>query len=152
MATMTTTPILTSSMNEQDTNERAGSGPSSVRLDKWLWAARFYKTRALAADAIDGGKVDVNGERAKRSRHLAAGDRISLRLGQYEWQVVVRGVSERRGSAPIAQALYQETPDSIAKRAALKTQLDSMPTFFAHGDGKPSKQDRRALRRLKGDR
>ena len=124
----------------------------TVRLDKWLWAARFFKTRALAAEAIDGGKVDVNGDRAKRARHLTPGDRVSLRLGQYEWHVVVRGVSERRGPAAEAQQLYEETPASQAARAARKVQLDSMPSFFAHGEGKPSKQDRRALRRLKGDR
>lgn len=123
----------------------------SVRLDKWLWAARFYKTRAIAAEAIDGGKVDVNSERAKRSRHLTPGDRVSLRLGQYEWHVVVRGISERRGPAPEAQLLYEETPESIARRAALKVQLDSMPSFFGHGEGRPTKQDRRAIRRLKGD-
>jgi ribosome-associated heat shock protein Hsp15 len=129
-------------------NERS----ESVRLDKWLWAARFYKTRAVAAEAIDGGKVDVNGDRAKRSRHLAAGDRVSLRLGQYEWHVVVRGVSERRGPASEAQQLYEETAESVARRAALKVQLDSMPSLFAYGEGRPSKQDRRAIRRLKGDR
>jgi ribosome-associated heat shock protein Hsp15 len=99
----------------------------------------------------NGGKVDVNGERAKRSRHLAPGDRVSLRLGQYEWLVIVRGVSERRGPAPEAQLLYEETPESIARRAALKVQLDSMPSFFGHGEGKPTKHDRRAIRRLKGD-
>ncbi len=124
----------------------------SVRLDKWLWAARFYKTRAVAAEAIDGGKVDVNGDRAKRARQLVPGDKISIRLGQYEWVVIVRGVSERRGSAPVAQLLYEETVESKTGRAALKVQLDSMPSFFAYGEGKPSKQDRRALRRLKGDR
>jgi ribosome-associated heat shock protein Hsp15 len=124
---------------------------SSVRLDKWLWAARFYKTRALAAEAIDGGKVDVNGDRAKRARHLAPGDRVALRLGQYEWHVVVRGVSERRGPATEAQQLYEETADSVARRAALKVQLESMPSFFGPGEGRPTKQNRRALRRLKGD-
>ncbi len=127
------------------------SGSSTVRLDKWLWAARFYKTRALAAEAIDGGKVDVNGDRAKRSRHLAPGDQVSLRLGQYHWLVIVRGVSERRGPASEAQKLYEETAESAAQRAALKVQLDSMPSFFGHGEGRPSKQDRRAIRRLKGD-
>jgi ribosome-associated heat shock protein Hsp15 len=126
--------------------------PHSVRLDKWLWAARFYKTRGLAAEAIDGGKVDVNGDRAKRARHLAPGDRVALRLGQYEWHVVVRGVSERRGPAAEAQQLYEETAESAARRAALKVQLDSMPTAFQFGDGRPTKHDRRAIRRLKGDR
>lgn len=124
----------------------------SVRLDKWLWAARFYKTRALAAEAIDGGKVDVNGDRAKRSRHLIPGDRVSLRLGQYAWDLVVRGVSERRGPATEAQLLYEETAESASRRAALKVQLDSMPSVFGHGEGRPTKHDRRAIRRLKGDR
>jgi ribosome-associated heat shock protein Hsp15 len=126
--------------------------PDAVRLDKWLWAARFYKTRALAAEAIDGGKVDVNGDRAKRARTLKPGDRIALRLGQYEWHVEVRALSERRGPASEAQQLYEETPESRARRAALKVQLDSMPTVFRHGEGRPTKHDRRALRRLKGDR
>ncbi len=139
-------------MSDDETTAFTASGPQSVRLDKWLWAARFFKTRAVAADAIDGGKVDVNGDRAKRSRHLTPGDQVSIRLGQYEWVVTVRGISERRGAAPIAQLLYQETDESKARRAALKVQLDSMPSFFAYGEGKPSKQDRRALRRLKGDR
>jgi len=124
---------------------------ASVRVDKWLWATRFFKTRALAADAIDGGKVDVNGDRAKRSRHLVPGDRVALRLGQYEWVIVVRGVSERRGPAPEAQLLYEETVESASRRAALKVQLDSMPSFFGHGEGRPTKQNRRAIRRLKGD-
>lgn len=125
--------------------------PQTVRLDKWLWAARFYKTRAVAAEAIDGGKVDVNGDRGKRSRHLAPGDRVSLRLGTYEWEVVVRGVSERRGPASVAQLLYEETEESVARRAARKVQLDSMPTAFGHGEGRPTKANRRAIRRLKGD-
>ena len=124
---------------------------ATVRVDKWLWAARFFKTRGLAAEAIDGGKVDVNGERAKRARHLAPGDRVAVRIGQYEWQVLVRGVSERRGPAIAAQQLYEETAESQARRAALKVQLDSMPTVFGRGEGRPTKQDRRALRRLKGD-
>lgn len=139
-------------MSDEQLPPVAPSGPQSVRLDKWLWAARFFKTRAVAAEAIDGGKVDVNGDRAKRARQLVPGDRLSMRLGQYEWVVIVRGVSERRGPAPVAQLLYQETDESKAKRAALKVQLDSMPSFFAYGEGKPSKQDRRALRKLKGDR
>jgi ribosome-associated heat shock protein Hsp15 len=139
-------------MSDHGKNAATPGGPSAVRLDKWLWAARFYKTRALAAEAIDGGKVDVNGDRAKRARQLVPGDRISMRLGQYEWHVIVRALSERRGPAVVAQTLYEETKESIAARAALKVQLDSMPSFFSHGDGKPSKQDRRALRRLKGDR
>jgi len=125
--------------------------PGKVRLDKWLWAARFFKTRGLAAEAIDGGKVDVNGDRAKRAKLVQAGDRIRLRDGPYEWQLDVRAIAERRGSAQIAQQLYEELPASRARREAVHTQLKSMPTAFAHGDSKPGKRDRRELRRLKGD-
>ena len=74
--------------------------PGRARLDKWLWAARFYKTRGSSAEAIDGGKIEVNGERAKRARLVQAGDRIRIRMGPYEHVVLVKGVSERRGSAP----------------------------------------------------
>src|SRR5579862_965223 len=83
-----------------------------VRLDKWLWAARFFKTRSAAAQAIDGGKVDANGERAKRSRLVQLGDVLVLRRPPYEHQVVVRGLSETRGPAKEATLLYEETPDS----------------------------------------
>jgi len=122
-----------------------------ARLDKWLWAARFFKTRALAADAVDGGKVEVNGERAKRAKLVQAEDRVRLRDGPYEWQLVVRNVAQRRGSAQIAQTLYDETADSQSKREAVHTQLKSMPTAFAFGDSRPGKRDRRELRKLKGD-
>jgi ribosome-associated heat shock protein Hsp15 len=123
-----------------------------VRLDKWLWAARFFKTRALAAEAIDGGKVDVNGDRAKRAKQVHRGDRVTMRIPPYAWEVAVTDVAERRGSATDAAKLYRETEASAAARAALATQLKSMPRFLAHGDSRPSKRDRRELRRFKGDR
>ncbi|MCA2991136.1 S4 domain-containing protein [Gemmatimonas sp.] len=121
-----------------------------VRLDKWLWAARFFKTRALAADAIDGGKVDVNGDRAKRAKQVQAGDVVRLRQGPVEWVLAVRDVAERRGSAEVARGLYEETADGRRQREIVTEQLRQMPTAFSHGDGKPGKRDRRALRRLKG--
>ncbi len=127
------------------------SPPGKVRLDKWLWAARFFKTRALAAEAIDGGKVDVNGDRAKRAKQVQAGDEIRLRQGPIEWQLRVKDVAERRGSAEIAQRLYEETADGQRKRAVAQEQLRQMPAAFAFGDSKPGKRDRRAIRRLKGD-
>ena len=122
-----------------------------VRIDKWLWAARFFKTRSIAAEAIDGGKVEVNGERAKRSKLLQAGDEVRIRIGPYEHVVRVRGVSERRGSAPIASALYEETPESRRAREALAAQMRALPSLFGQGN-RPSKKDRRDLRRLRGDR
>jgi ribosome-associated heat shock protein Hsp15 len=130
-------------------DEQGSAG--KVRLDKWLWAARFFKTRALAAEAIDGGKVEVNGDRAKRAKLVHAGDEIRLRQGPVEWQLRVQDVAERRGSAEIAQRLYEETADGLRKRLAAQQQLRDMPTAFAFGDSKPGKRDRRELRRLKGD-
>ncbi|MCU0627765.1 MAG: RNA-binding S4 domain-containing protein, partial [Gemmatimonadaceae bacterium] len=99
-------------------DERDDAPPGKARLDKWLWAARFYKTRALAAEAIDGGKVTVNGDRAKRARLVGAGDELAIRSGAYEHVVQVRGVALRRGSATVAQELYEETAASRAARAA----------------------------------
>ncbi|MCE2900313.1 MAG: RNA-binding S4 domain-containing protein [Gemmatimonas sp.] len=125
--------------------------PGKVRLDKWLWAARFFKTRALAAEAIDGGKVDVNGDRAKRAKMIQAGDVVRLRQGPVEWVLRVRDVAGRRGSADVARQLYDETDEGRRKREIVVEQLRSMPTAFSYGDSKPGKRDRRVLRRLKGD-
>lgn len=132
-------------------DEHDNSPPGKVRLDKWLWAARFFKTRALAAEAIDGGKVDVNGDRAKRAKMIQAGDEVRLRQGPVEWVLQVRDVAGRRGSAEVARQLYEETADGRRKRDLVTEQLRSMPTAFSHGDSRPGKRDRRALRRLKGD-
>jgi ribosome-associated heat shock protein Hsp15 len=120
-----------------------------VRLDKWLWAARFYKTRALAADAIDGGRIDVNGDRAKRAKLIQAGDVVCVRRSPFEWIVRVRAVSEHRGPAAAAQQLYEETSDSRAAREARAVQLRSMPSF-AYDEGRPTKKDRRRIDRLRG--
>ncbi len=120
-----------------------------VRLDKWLWAARFFKTRSLAAAAIDGGKVEVNGERAKRAREVRAGDTVRVRHGAFEHVVLVRGVALRRGSATVAQELYEETPESAAARAAKRDQLALLPAAFSPAAGRPTKKDRRALRRFR---
>ena len=136
---------------DDDADEETPSSPGRVRLDKWLWAARFFKTRAMAAEAIDGGKVDVNGDRAKRAKQVGAGDRIQLRNGPVEWQLLVRAIAERRGSAEIASRLYEETAEGRTRREAVQEQLRHMPTAFAFGDSRPGKRDRRAIRRLKGD-
>jgi ribosome-associated heat shock protein Hsp15 len=107
----------------------------AVRLDKWLWAARFYKTRAAATAAVAGGKVQLNGERPKPAKTLRPGDGVRIRLGPYEHHVVVRGLAEKRGPASAAQRLYEETPESLAARRK----------------GRPTKRDRRDLDRLKGE-
>ncbi len=130
-------------------HEDEATPPGRVRLDKWLWAARFFKTRALAAEAIDGGKVSVNDDRPKRARLIGVGDEVAVRIGPYEHVVLVRDVSARRGSAAIAQALYDETPASIAARASLSEQYRTAAMGFAHHEGKPSKKERRAIDRAR---
>jgi ribosome-associated heat shock protein Hsp15 len=120
-----------------------------VRLDKWLWAARFFKTRSAAATAVDGGKIDVNGDRAKRSRLVQAGDVVVLRRPPYEHHIVVRGVSEVRGPAKEAVTLYEETAESRAAREKLAYQVKNAPVLTFHGTGRPTKRDRRVIDRLK---
>ena len=117
-----------------------------VRLDKWLWAARFYKTRALAADEIAHGRVAVNGQTAKASREVHLGERITLRQSGLAREVVVRGLSNQRGPAPVAQALYHETPESIARReAAALTRRQGTEPAQSLEQGRPTKRDRRQL-------
>jgi ribosome-associated heat shock protein Hsp15 len=123
---------------------------SRVRLDKWLWAARFYKTRGLASEAIAGGKVQVNGDRAKRARLLQVGDEIRVRQGPYEHSVVVRALSDRRGPAAQAAGLYEETAESRAAREAMAAQLKTLNAAFDREQGRPTKKDRREIDRLKG--
>ena len=122
-----------------------------VRLDKWLWAARFYKTRSLASEAIAGGKVQVNGDRAKRARALRVGDEIRIRQGTYEYQIVVRELSGRRGPAAEAATLYEERAESRTAREAMALQLKTMHAAFVPEKGRPTKRDRRELGRLKGE-
>jgi ribosome-associated heat shock protein Hsp15 len=121
-----------------------------TRVDKWLWAARFYKTRALASEAIAGGKVQVNGERVKRARPLQVGDEIRIRQGPYEHQIVVRALSGRRGPAAAAAQLYEEKPESRAAREQLAVQLKTLHSMFVPERGRPTKKDRREINRLKG--
>jgi ribosome-associated heat shock protein Hsp15 len=119
-----------------------------VRLDKWLWAARFFKTRALAAEAIGGGKVTMRGDRVKPARPLQVGDEISIRLGPYEHVVRVRALSARRGPATVAATLYEETPQSVAARQKLADQLRLAPAALVYEDkGRPTKRDRREIER-----
>ena len=120
-----------------------------VRLDKWLWAARFFKTRGLAADAIDSGKVDVNDTRAKRAKMIQVGDEVRVRQTPFEHVVHVRGLSERRGPASVAATLYEETADSKARREMLAMQIRSMPSDDWES-GRPTKRDRREIDRFRG--
>jgi ribosome-associated heat shock protein Hsp15 len=117
-----------------------------VRLDKWLWAARFYKTRSLAAEEIAKGRVAVNGQPAKPARSLRVADKVDIRREGVTRTVVVRDLSEVRGPAPVAQQLYEETPESVAERKRLAQERRFAPEP-AHGidQGRPTKRDRRQL-------
>jgi ribosome-associated heat shock protein Hsp15 len=120
-----------------------------MRLDKWLWAARFFKTRGLAQDAIEGGRVLVAAERVKVARMLRIGERVRVRTGDVERDVIVLGLSDQRGPAPVAQALYEETAQSIAARQAAreKRKLFAEPAESIHG--RPTKRERRQLDRTR---
>jgi ribosome-associated heat shock protein Hsp15 len=122
-----------------------------LRIDKWLWAARFYKTRSLAAEEIDKGRVRVNDIEAKASREVKVGDSVALRQGPVTRALVVLGISNQRGAAPVAQQLYAETEESVYRRAqaAEQRRLGAEPaTTLEHG--RPTKRDRRSLEKAKG--
>ena len=120
-----------------------------VRLDTWLWAARFFKTRSLAAQAIDGGKVEVNDARAKRAKTLKVGDRVRVRKGPFEFHIEVRALAERRGPPAAAAALYEEDPIAKKERERHAEQLRIAPSARYGGKGRPTKKDRRDLDRLR---
>ena len=118
-------------------------GYPAVRLDKWLWAARFFKTRQLAVDAIAAGRVEVNGDRVKPARTIKPGDQLLLRKPPVEYRLVVSAVAEKRGSATIARALFVESSESIAARERLVAELREMPPPLFRG--RPTKKDRRTI-------
>ncbi len=127
------------------------SDEQRLRIDKWLWAARFYKTRSLAAEAVDGGKVQVNGERVKPAKVLKAGDTLAIRNGHFAWQITVLALSERRGPATEASKLYSESDQSRSEReeksALLKIERQSNP----FPGGRPTKKQRRQIIRFTQD-
>ncbi len=128
----------------------------SMRLDKWLWCARFYKTRSLAVEEIGKGRVQVNQQNAKAARELRVGDTVQLRQGPVQRTVQVRALSPQRGPAPVAQQLYEETQESISARlqAAEQRRLAPEPAASLH-EGRPTKRDRREIERVQkgwGDR
>jgi len=127
-------------------DEHEDDDDGRVRLDKWLWAARFFKTRSLAAEAVSGGKVTMRGDRVKPARPLQVGDEIAIRLGPYEHVVSVRALSARRGPATVAATLYEETPESLAARTRLAEQLKMAPAALVYEEkGRPTKRDRRDI-------
>lgn len=120
-----------------------------VRLDKWLWAARFFKTRRAATDAVSGGRVHLNEARVKPAKEIRPGDLLEIRVGQLEWTVAVRDVSDRRGSATVAATLYEETTESRVRREQRTAELRLARPLGADLGGRPTKQDRRRLEALR---
>ena len=126
-------------------------GIARLRIDRWLWAARFFKTRSLAKQAIEGGKVHCNGEHCKSSREIEVGFILDIRQGWDERKVIVKELSEKRGSAPQAALLYEETPESVSLRTALAAERKAQHANEADIAGRPTKQDRRQIKRFKRD-
>ena len=120
-----------------------------VRIDKWLWAARFFKTRGLATEAVLGGHVQVNGARVKPAKEVRVGDELQIRIGTTQWSVTVRGVAEKRGPAKVAQELYEESPESRAAREQHTLERRLARPLGADLGARPTKQDRRRLEALR---
>ena len=122
----------------------------SIRIDKWLWAARFFKTRSLATDAVERGRVRLNGDRCKPARSIRSGDLLDIDNGSTEWQIRVIALSDQRGPAPVAQALYAETEDGVRQR---EQRAEQRKVFSEPGEairGRPTKRDMRMIDRSRG--
>jgi ribosome-associated heat shock protein Hsp15 len=130
------------------TKNQAPEPVASVRLDLWLWAARFFKTRSLAKQAIEAGRVEVGGQVVKPSRGVKPGEKLSIRRGDERFEIEVLGLSEKRGSAPVAQALYAESPESVAARAAEREKRRMEATGYRAPLTKPDKRARRLIQAL----
>jgi ribosome-associated heat shock protein Hsp15 len=122
-----------------------------MRIDKWLWAARFFKTRSLAQTAVAGGKVKVGGERIKPAKGLAVGDGLTVRIGEFEWAVTVKALSDKRGPAEAARKLYEEDEASRAQRTAQVADRRAHAAVWGERKGRPTKRDRRTLDRWRSD-
>ena len=123
---------------------------TGVRMDKWLWAARFFKTRSIAAHACELGRIESHGQLAKPAREVKIGDLLRIKNDNGEFQVEVLALSEMRGPAPVAQTLYRETAESRELRMKMAEERKLMPVFERFRDGKPSKRDRRVIDRFRG--
>ena len=129
-------------MTNPESNEK-------VRIDRWLWAARFFKTRSLAKTAIDSGKIEVNEQRAKASKEVALEDTLNIRRGEITQTIIVKNLSDKRGPAKLAQTLYEETDQSKLEREILAEKRKIARAGYSSPIGKPSKRDRRELSKLK---
>ncbi|WP_097459294.1 ribosome-associated heat shock protein Hsp15 [Mangrovitalea sediminis] len=137
------------SHREPSSNRHADAEDPKVRLDKWLWAARFYKTRSLAKQAVEGGKVEYNGHRSKPGKVVEVGAEIHLRVGSVEKDVVVEAISDQRRGAPEAQQLYRETDDSVVRREEQSWQRRMIMASQLPPARRPNKKQRRDIQRLK---
>jgi ribosome-associated heat shock protein Hsp15 len=122
-----------------------------MRIDKWLWAARFFKTRSLAQTAVAGGKVKVGDERVKPAKELVVGDGLTIRIGEFEWTVTVKALSDKRGPAEAARKLYEEDESSRARRAAQVADRRAHAAVWGERRGRPTKRERRQLERWRSD-
>ena len=138
-------------MSETATMSGPGAGrrapPPTLRIDRWLWAARFFKTRTSAATAVSGGKVHLNGQRTKPAKAVRAGDRLDVRRGDNRWEVTVLATAERRGPASEARTLYEEAAESVERRVREREARRERRLAAAAGAGRPTKRDRRMLDR-----
>jgi ribosome-associated heat shock protein Hsp15 len=125
--------------------------PDRMRLDKWLWAARFFKTRSLATQAIEHGRVKLNGERVKPAREIKPDDRLELHIGDFDWTLTVRALSMQRGPAPVAQRLYEEDLASQARRQRQVSERREAASPEAAIKGRPTKRARRQIHRFTGE-
>lgn len=130
--------------NKHDEDDDSGK----VRIDKWLWAARFFKTRGLAADAIDGGKIRYDGERPKPAKEVKLGAVLRITRPDGEWEVIVRGLSVQRRGAPEAALLYEETEQSRQRREQAELNREADHATRDRGMGRPTKRDRRLIKRF----
>jgi len=126
-------------------HDKPANDMEGVRLDKWLWAARFFKTRSLATEAVNGGKVDLNGQRPKPAKELKIGDQLRIRTGPFVHAITVRALSDRRGPPAAAALLFEESAESIAARERLREQHRIAPSVQYDEGGRPTKKDRRTL-------
>lgn len=126
------------------------SDTSKVRLDKWLWAARFFKTRSMASTAVNGGKVHVNDQRVKPSRLVSLGDRLTVQRGFDKYDIVVEGISDKRGPAKIAQTLYRETDESVTRREESAAMRKASNQGMRPSEHRPSGRNRRLIRSFTG--
>jgi ribosome-associated heat shock protein Hsp15 len=131
--------------------DEADKALGRLRIDKWLWAARFYKTRSLAARAVEAGRVKLNGERVKPAKGVRPGDRLEVRSGEFLWTIEVRGVALKRGPATEAALLYAEDQASRERREQMTLMRRAGPHPAHHAHGRPTKRDRRMIRRFTGD-